>query len=255
LSPFAEPIWPKDTKLNGIGLPTAAYAPDGKTIYFTGYAGVPPKGQAKHDTWPDGRVYKMEVSSGKAQPFVDVPLPEKAAVPLQAWHVSGNVLALHGLTTDKAGHVFMCDAAGGKVWVYSADGKSVGSVDVPGAYVAAVDEKTGALYVLTRQAGGYQVWKKSLVKLSGWKAGAKVIDTADLPRQGRLERSLSRGRLRQRAAAALGLRLSAQRESAAHRGRGRQAYDRRRLGRPCQDGRRLRGPSGGRSRGGPRLHQ
>jgi hypothetical protein len=183
-SPFAEPIWPKDTKLNGIGLPTAAYAPDGKTVYFTGYAGVPPKGQAKHDTWPDGRVYKMEVGSGKAQPFVDVPLPEKTAAPLQAWHVSGNVLALHGLSTDKAGHVFVCDAAGGKVWVYSADGKSAGSVDVPGAYMAAVDEKTGTLYVLTRQAGGYQIWKKSLVKLSGWKAGAKVIDTLTFPEKG-----------------------------------------------------------------------
>src|SRR5262249_18699656 len=45
------------------------------------------------------------------------------------------------------------------------------------AYMAAVDEKTGALYVLTRQNGGYPGWEKALGELSSWEADAQGIDT------------------------------------------------------------------------------
>jgi hypothetical protein len=183
-SSFVDPIWAKEVRLGGVGLPTAAYAPDGKTLYFTGYAGVPPKGQAKHESWPDGRVWRLDVGKGTAQPLVDVSLPANAPPPVQAWHVSGNVTALHGLMTDKAGRLFVCDATSGKIWVFMPDGKPEGSLDVPGAYMAALDEKTGALYVLTRRNTGYQMWKKSLVKLSGWKGGAKVLDTLEFPEKG-----------------------------------------------------------------------
>jgi hypothetical protein len=85
---------------------------------------------------------------------------------------------------EPSGRVLVCDAAGGKVWIYSPDGKLENSIDVPGAYMAAVGSRSERLYVLTRKNTGYHKWKKSLCKLSGWKKGAKLLDTLEFPEQG-----------------------------------------------------------------------
>ena len=163
-----------------MGLVMGAYAPDGKTLYLSGFAGIPPKGERLDAKWPDGRVYKIEIERGAAAPFVDVALPEAVAPPVQAWHYSGNESALHGVAVDKAGRIHVCDAAAGKVWIYSAEGKLAETIDAPGAFMTAADPKTGALYVLTRKSGGYQIWKKSLLKISG----GKIVDRLDFPEKG-----------------------------------------------------------------------
>lgn len=188
--PFAEALWDEDVRLAGSsasGPVMAAVSADGKTLYFAGYAGVPPKGERLHPAWPDGRIYKLALSGrdrGQIKVFADVALPEDASPPARAWDVFRYRCALHGLTVDSKGRVFVCDAAGGKVWVFDKRGNVVGSVDVPYAYMVAVNEKTGALYVLTRYQLKYKVWPKSLVKLSGWKPGAEMVASMEFPATG-----------------------------------------------------------------------
>jgi DNA-binding beta-propeller fold protein YncE len=188
--PFAEKLWDENVRLAGssaCGPVMAAASPDGETLYFAGYAGIPPKGEKLHPAWPDGRIYRMELAdrgSGRTQVFADVQLPEDAPPPAQAWDIFRYRTALHGLKVDSQGRVFVCDAAGGKVWVFDKDGNAVSSVDVPHAYMVEVDEKSGALYVLTRYNAQYRVWPRSLVKLSGWKPGSEVVSSLEFPAQG-----------------------------------------------------------------------
>ncbi len=182
---FVEPLWDKGQEPKGrAGLVMGAFSPEGKGLYLTGFAAVPAKGQKVDAAWPDGRVYKAELGKGGARPFVDVTLPESAPPPVQAWHYSGNESALHGLSVDPSGRLLVCDAIGGRVWAYSPDGKPEFSVEAPGAYMAAVDPRSGALYVLTRRSGGTQVWKKSLLKFDACKAGAAAVDRLDFPERG-----------------------------------------------------------------------
>jgi hypothetical protein len=182
-TPFTETFWPKGRGPGRtVSLPMGAFAPDGKTFYFTGFASDPAL-KLKTDPFPDGRVYKWQAGK-EPETFVDIPLPADAPKPTLAWHYSGNICTLHGVTVDKAGRVFVCDALAGKVWVHAAHGKQVGSVAVKGAYHVTVDNKTGALYVLTRRNTGYHKWERNLVKLSGWKDDAKVLDTLKFPETG-----------------------------------------------------------------------
>lgn len=183
-APFVETLWVAGKGPGrAVSLPMGAFAPDGKTFYLTGFADVPTPGKKTPAVYPDGRVYRWRPGQAP-ETFVDIPLPAGAAPPTQAWHYSGNICALHGVTVDRAGCIFVCDAAGGKVWVLGADGKTLGSAAVDGAYHVAVDEKTGALYVLTRRNTGYHKWARNLVKLSGWGPDAKVLDRLEFPESG-----------------------------------------------------------------------
>ncbi len=183
-TPFVDTFWAKG-KCPGrtVSLPMGAFAPDGKTFYFTGFASDPALKLKGMDPYPDGRVFKWQAGK-EPEKFVDVPLPANAPRPTPAWHFSGNICALHGVTVDMAGRVFVCDALSGKIWVFQSDGKLAGSVAVRGAYHAAVNQKTGILYVLTRRNTGYHKWERNLVKLSGWQQDAKVLDTLKFPESG-----------------------------------------------------------------------
>ncbi|MCG3178380.1 MAG: hypothetical protein BIFFINMI_00707 [Phycisphaerae bacterium] len=183
---FATPVWASGTKLAGsagVGPVAGAVSPDGKRYYFAGYAGGAPKGEKRHPNWPDNRVYRMD-AGGTARTFAEIELPADAKGPQTSWSYPGNIQALHGVAVDKAGRVYVCDAAGGKVWVLDSAGKTLGSVAVPHAYCVAVNDRSGALYVLTRCNTAYGVWPRSLVKLDGWQAGAKAVDTLELPDRG-----------------------------------------------------------------------
>jgi len=189
-NPFAEPLWPEGTKLPGVydnpvGPITGALAPDGKTFYLASYCMVPEKNVNPHPQWPEGRVYKSTLGQPGMQPFVDVALPATRAPLVKPGGGSAyGHQALHGLTVDARGRVFVCDAANGKVWVYEANGSPAGAVAVADAYACALDEKSGALYVLTCRPAPHARCHKSLVKLSGWSGDAKVLDTLAFPERG-----------------------------------------------------------------------
>ena len=185
---FAEPLW-QEQRLAGyaaVGPVMGAFAPDGKTIYFAGYAGVPKKGEARHPDWPDGRIYRTTITpEGYASaPFADSPLPDGTRPPEKSWNVLGNKQALHGIAVDRSGRIYVCDAAGGKVHVLDSAGKILGAVPVPDAYCVAVDDRRGVLYVLTRKNTGYGQWPKSLVKLKGLDSSASVVWSLTFPERG-----------------------------------------------------------------------
>ncbi|MCX7590966.1 MAG: hypothetical protein N2255_04990, partial [Kiritimatiellae bacterium] len=185
---FAESLW-SARRLAGsaaVGPVMGAFAPDGKTIYFAGYAAVPPKGEKSHPAWPNGRVYKAVLTSEgyETQPFADIPLPDDAPAPEVSWNVLGNKQALHGIAVDRGGRIYVCDAAGGKVHILSPEGKILGAVEVPAAYCVAVDEKRGVMYVLTRKNTGHGLWPKSLVKINGLDSRAKTVCALTFPERG-----------------------------------------------------------------------
>ncbi|MGQ9661863.1 MAG: SMP-30/gluconolactonase/LRE family protein, partial [Kiritimatiellia bacterium] len=185
---FAEPLW-SGRSLAGyaaVGPVMGAFAPDGKTIYFAGYAGVPRKGEARHPNWPDGRVYRTTLTAEgfSSAPFADIPLPEGTPLPERSWNVLGNKQALHGIAVDKSGRVYVCDAAGGKVHILSSAGKILGTVLAPDAYCVAVDDARETIYVLTRKNTGYGRWPKSLVKLRGRDTSTTVVWTLTFPERG-----------------------------------------------------------------------
>jgi hypothetical protein len=194
---LSAPLWEKGQKAPGycLGPASGAFSSDGKTFYFTGFCGQPAKGQKLHAQWPEGRVYKLDAGAG-AKTFVDVALPDDAPPPFQGtFSPINDNQSLHGLAVDKAGRVFVCDqgrgggkagamevgGGGGKVAVFTADGQPAGSVPLAGAWMCVPDDKTGALYVLTKRQVGYWRYERSLVKFDGWKEGAKVVSEIKFP--------------------------------------------------------------------------
>jgi len=188
-TPFEEGLWNAGQVPGGygrVGPVMGAISPDGKAMYFAGYCSTAPKGQKLNPKWPDGRIYRMEPGKGKTATFADVALPESWRPAEEPWATPANgIQALHGIAVDKDGNVLVCDAAGGKVRVFSPDGKESGAIDAPGAYVAVPDLKSGALYVLTRAAlRDRKLGANALVKYESSKPGAKAVATLQLGRGG-----------------------------------------------------------------------
>jgi len=183
---FAEPLWDAATKLAGyaaVGPVMGAVAPDGKTCFFAGYAGSPKKGEKQHPAWPSNRVYKLALG-GRAAPFAEIPLPDDASPPQRGWNVLADTQPLHGVAVGKDGSVLVCDAAGGKVWVLSSNGTVVTSIPITHPHMVVPDDKTGALYVLTRRNTEKGERARSLVKLSGTAPDAKVVARLDFAERG-----------------------------------------------------------------------
>jgi len=190
---FAEPLWAgkKLAGSAGVGPVMGAMAPDGKSIYFAGYAAGFKKGEKPNANWPSGRIYKTTIATGPAganeystDTFADVALPADARPPEHGWNIWGDSQPLHGVAVAKDGTVYVCDSAGGKVWAFTAAGKPAGSADVPFAYCIAVNDKAGALYVLTRDGRTYGRSPKSLIKLASLKANVASAPTLTFPDRG-----------------------------------------------------------------------
>ncbi len=190
--PFEDSLWSAGTKLAGYSAncaPTGAFSPDGKALYLAGYSGFAPKGSKLHPDWPEGRIYRAAGAS-KTSTFADVALPAEApgARPGSPSLDSQN---LHGLVVDSKGRVLVCDEASARVRVFSPEGKELAAVETPANPCAlAVDEKAGALYVVTRRKERVWVYADALVRIDGWdpagaaaaaKPAPKVVATLKLP--------------------------------------------------------------------------
>ncbi|MCW8130490.1 MAG: hypothetical protein KIS92_09095 [Planctomycetota bacterium] len=168
------PMWSPAAKLK---CPTwlriqVAASPDGKYLYYSNVAGTVYQPKSFKDTdpnWPQGRVYRQEVGSGKdPQPFYDLELPDwekqKYWLP-DAWNKR---TAAYGLCVDAKGHVYVCDLVNQGIVEVGPDGKKIGFTKAPWPERVHVDEASGAYYVVSRleQPKDGQVLKK-LVKIAG----------------------------------------------------------------------------------------
>lgn len=180
------PMWSGAAKLkcpNWLRIQMAV-SPDGKYIYYSNVAGT--QYQPKHfkDTdpnWPQGRVYRQEIGSGKdPAPFYDLELPnweEKKYWLPDAWNKR---TAAYGISTDTKGRLYVCDLVNQGITEVGPDGKKISFTPAPWPERVHVDEKSGAYYVISRleQPKDGAVLKK-LIKISGRGDAGKIV--AELP--------------------------------------------------------------------------
>ena len=178
---FYHPLWPASAKLpwwNRGGSPVLAVSPDGKTLYATAFGTTAPKDAKVNPDWPENRVYRFamdKLGEGGAK-FADLDIPDKRAPLDGGWQPTSANSALRSVTVDAKGSVYVCNAAMGKVHRLDASGKETGAIDAPSAHQAAIDPKTGVLYVLTCPTPGRDGEKKLLKFANGDTDAAKVAE-------------------------------------------------------------------------------
>jgi hypothetical protein len=185
------PMWKKGVR-NRCGPLNVCPSPDGKWVYISGpCAGwiVGCRNSKPLPEFPDGRVYRFEAKTGKAEKFIDLKLPAdirtnhkkyvKWPSYLGGWSSAG------GIAVDAKGNVLVCDRANSKVAVYSQDGKPLGGLDIKDPWKVMVHPKTGELYVTVKELPkrNRNAHKTEVVKYSGWKKGSRVLARLDLGRK------------------------------------------------------------------------
>jgi len=158
-----------------------AAAPDGKALYLAGWA---------NNAANDGRVYKVDPASGNRTEFIKIDVPANSFWLVEKngwfhftnWGRKNGLAALHGLAVDKDGQVYVCDRVNGRLAVYDAEGKLLGSTAVEHPDLVSLSPKGPEIYVTTRRiVDGYKaVNEVKVLKLSGWKDG-KVLAELKLP--------------------------------------------------------------------------
>jgi len=177
---FAQDLWPKSARASARGgSPIFVVGRDGKTLYAAGFAAAAPAGQHINKDWPDGRIYRFALDAlaegGRA--FATIEMPEKIKPPSVGWTADGSRAAVNGLAVDDNGNLYAADAANGAVHKFDSTGKLLAAVNVPNALQVAVNDKTGAIYVLACKDRGAT---RTLVKFNACEAGAKPAATLDL---------------------------------------------------------------------------
>jgi DNA-binding beta-propeller fold protein YncE len=131
-------MWSKNSGLKNPNwnAPQLAMSPDGRYVYFANVANTKyqPKSPADTDaTFPNGRVYRQDTTKPgeDPKPFHDLELPDweqtKYWLP-DAWNKR---TAAFGITTDRAGHVYVCDLVNQLIVELDADGKTVSKTKAP----------------------------------------------------------------------------------------------------------------------------
>jgi hypothetical protein len=182
------PMWSEKTKINcpsWLDIQTAI-SPDGKYAYYSNLAGVAYDGKKPGDIdplWPQGRIYRQNLSQPGTEPavFFDFGLPdwdrEKYWMP-SAWDKKS---AAAGIDIDAAGNVLVCDLVNHQVVEISPAGKKLSVVKVPWPDRVLVSRKTGDLYVISRQVSRGQLPPATLYRIAGRGPQRKVMAELPLP--------------------------------------------------------------------------
>jgi hypothetical protein len=177
-------MWPAKTKVN---CPAwldiqVALSPDGKTAYYSNIAGVAYDGKKPADidpAWPQGRIYRHDLSKPEPVPFFDLALPQGDYWMPSAWDKK---TAASGIDTDAQGNVLVGDLVNQEVVEISPDGRKLSATKVPWPDKVIVSRKTGALYVVSRKVSRGGLPPATLLKIAGRGDSAKVV--AELPLKG-----------------------------------------------------------------------
>ena len=177
-------MWPAKTKVNcphWLDI-QVAFSPDGKTAYYSNLAGVAYDGKKPSDidaAWPQGRIYRHDLSKPEPVPFFDLALPQGDYWMPSAWDKK---TAASGIDTDEKGNVLVGDLVNQEVVEIGPDGKKLSSTKVPWPDKVVVSRKTGALYVVSRKVSRGGLPPATLYKITGRGDAAKVV--AELPLKG-----------------------------------------------------------------------
>jgi len=139
--------------------------------------------------WQDGRVYKVNATTGTASIMIQLSGVPKAGAPRQAnigpQYFGGGassyktMAAIHGTAMDDSGHIFICDRLHQEIGVYDTLGNRLGGVTVVDPDLVEVNKATGELYVATRRLDGYHTGLVNIRKYTGWRTGATLAAKRD----------------------------------------------------------------------------
>lgn len=182
-------MWPTDAKLN---CPRwldiqVALSPDGRYAYYSNVAGTAYDGKKPTDidtAWPQGRIYRQDLSKSGSQTvkFFDLDLPDFAKRPYWMPSAWDKKTAAAGIDTDAEGNVLVCDLVNGRIVELSAAGKLLSQTKVPWPDKIMVSRKTGDLYVISRKVSRGFLPSATLYKITGRGDSARLV--AELPLAG-----------------------------------------------------------------------
>jgi len=150
---------------------------DEKSFYLSGiYSGDRKGNPSREGFWRDGQVWKVDLATRKATPFLAVPEEDVNAITSRKSALGGiqSYSVLHGVAVDKDGHVFVANRLENCILVLDPDAKTIRKIPVKHPDAIAVSDRTGALYVTTRfgceRSGKGKV---GMVKFDDWKKDDK----------------------------------------------------------------------------------
>lgn len=175
-------MWPPDGKLN---CPRwldiqVALSPDGRYAYYSNVAGTPYDGKKPADIdadWPQGRIYRQDLSKADSQPlkFFDLDLPDFQKQPYWMPSAWDKKTAAAGIDTDADGNVLVCDLVNGQIVEISPAGELLSTTKVPWPDKIMVSRKTGELYVVSRKVSRGGLPTATLCKIVGRGASVKTV--------------------------------------------------------------------------------
>jgi hypothetical protein len=177
------PMWSEKAKLKCPGWLDiqTAFSPDGRYAYLSNVAGSAYDGKKPSDidpAWPQGRIYRQDLSKpgSEPQPFFDLALPdwekEKYWMP-SAWDKK---TAAAGIDTDAKGNVLVCDLVNQQIVEISPEGKRLSATPVPWPDKVLVARKTGDLYVVSRKVSRGALPPGTLRKITGRGDRASAVE-------------------------------------------------------------------------------
>jgi hypothetical protein len=187
-------MWPPAAKLN---CPRwldiqVAFSPDGRYAYYSNVAGTAYDGKKPADidaAWPQGRIYRQDLSKADSRPvrFFDLDLPDFSKQPYWMPSAWDKKTAAAGIDTDADGNVLVCDLVNGdlvngQIVEISPAGKLLSTTKVPWPDKIMVSRKTGDLYVISRKVSRGHLPPATLYKIAGRGDSAKIV--AELPLAG-----------------------------------------------------------------------
>jgi len=182
-------MWPSEAKLN---CPRwldiqVAFSPDGRYAYYSNVAGTAYDGKKPADinaAWPQGRIYRHDLSKVDSQPvrFFDLKLPDYDKQPYWMPSAWDKKTAAAGIDTDGDGNVLVCDLVKGQIVEISPAGKLLSTTQVPWPDKILVSRKTGDMYVISRKVSRGHLSPATLYKIVGRGERAKIV--AELPLAG-----------------------------------------------------------------------
>jgi len=193
-------MWPKEAEMPAPSWLDfeIAFSPDGRYAYYANVAGTVYDGKTPDEIdpkWPNGRVYRHDLSRPDAapHPFFDLELPDFSSE--EYWMPSAwdKRTAAAGIDTDPEGNLYVCDQVNQQVVVVSPDGKKLDSIPLPWPDRVQVHPKTGDLYVASREVTRGYVPPNKLLKIVGRGAAAKVVAELPMHSRGNVEFTIDTG--------------------------------------------------------------